>query len=172
MTINSIAELYSYSGYLRSVSDPASVKRISEITTLANSNTIEKIVSQDTKADAHVNPADDQSAAKLYDYRFLPNIPLFKTSEMGKTFNETEKTSKKEEDKKSFSYFINHTDQEEAAPQQDSTGKGFYIVLSDFAPQPQKKTSFSANELKQERINNTYHLSRFKSNGTLVNLTF
>lgn len=169
MTINAVAELYSSAGYIRTVSDSTAVKRISEITNLVTSSSIEKIAEKEESADTPVNNSGNNIA---YDFRFLPNIPLARSLETGKTFNETEKANKQEESEKSFDYYLGEEDVEESAPQKSDTGKGYYIVLSGQTPQSERKSSFNALELLHERIMNTYYPGRMRDNGTLVNLTF
>jgi hypothetical protein len=170
MTINAVAELYSSAGYIRTVSDSTAVKRISEITNLVTSSSIEKIAEKEESADTPVNNSGNNIA---YDFRFMPNIPLARSLETGKTFNETEKANKQEESEKSFDYYLGEeVDVEESVPQKSDTGKGYYIVLGGQTPQSERKSSFNALELLHERIMNTYYPGRMRDNGTLVNLTF
>lgn len=169
MTINAVAELYSSAGYIRTVSDSTAVKRISEITNLATSSSIEKIAAKEESADTPVNNSGSNIA---YDFRFMPNIPLARSLETGKTFNETEKANKQEDSEESFAHYLSEEDVEESTPQKSDTGKGYYIVLSGQTPQSEKKTSFNSLELLHERIMNTYYPGRMRDNGTLVNLTF
>jgi hypothetical protein len=174
MNIGAVAELYSSAGYIRTVSDSVAVKRVAEISNLVTSSTIEKIASQDDSKEASSTSVNNSNNNLTYDFRFLPNIPLAKTWETYKTFNETEKTNKEEESsQESTDYYVNEEEaSEESTPQTSNTGKGYYIVLSDSTPPQEKKTSYTAAELIQERIMNTYYPSRMRDNGTLVNLTF
>lgn len=172
MTISPIADLYSYGGYIRSAAGASAIKTVAEISSIINSAAAEKSASQDQKNNLVSENSDPKGNTVVYDYRFLPNVPVSKPQDTEKTFNEPQKTSKKDNDKKSFSNYLDEPETEEEAAPQETTGKGFYIVFNDSTPTPEKKTSFSAQELWQERIKNTYHLSRLKQNGALVNLTF
>ncbi len=170
MPVNPISDLYSLGGYIRTISDSSAVKRISEIALLANSG--DKVASQDQKDNYVTSQSEDKRNAVVYDFRFQPNVPVSKPLESGKPYNETQKTNKKESDKKSFSDILNDPDAEETtSTTKDLTGQGYYIVLNDQQPPPERKTTNTPQELWRDRINATYRLNRFRSNGTLVNLT-
>jgi hypothetical protein len=170
MPISPISDIYSLGGYIRSVSDSSAVKRISELALLANSG--EKISSQETKDNFVSSQLDDKKNSVAYDFRFQPNVPIAKPLETGKPFNETQKTNKKENDKKSFEDILQEPDTEEDnAPVKDLTGQGYYIVLNNQNPPPERKSSTTPAELWRDRIYATYRLNGFRSNGTLVNLT-
>ena len=174
MTISAVADLYARNGYIRTITDATAIKRVGDIVFSSGSSTIEKITSQDQKNTLVSDSAADKNSAQMYDFRFMPNVPLSRPLETSKTFNEPQKANKKEkeEDQKSFSEYFDDNESEPLITTEETTGKGYYIVLNDQTPPPEKKTSFTSQELWQERIMQTYRLSRMKANGTLVNLTF
>lgn len=169
MPITPISDLYSLGGYIRSISDSSALKRVSELAFLANST--EKISSEDKKDNFVSTQIDDNKSAVSYDFRFQPNVPLARPLETGKTFNETQKTNKKETDKKTFTDLSEETESDDESPVRDLTGQGYYIVINDQSPPPERNVSVTPEELWRDRINATYRLNRFRSNGTLVNLT-
>jgi len=172
MPVNPVSDLYSFGGYIRTVSDSSAVKRIAEVAFLASSN--DKIASQDQKDNYVSSQIEDKRNSVVYDFRFQPSVPIAKPLETSKPFNETQKTNKKENDKKSFSDILNDPDAEDTistTTTKDFSGQGYYIVLNNQQPPPERKTSNTPQELWRDRINATYRLNRFRSNGTLVNLT-
>jgi len=172
MTVNPIGNLLTYGGYVASTAGASAVKAAAEISSVLTGAINDKSLSQDQKNSIAADAAGEKSNPVVYDYRFMPSVPLAKSQDTEKAYNETQKTPKKEDNKKSFSEYLEQQDTEEEQQVRESTGKGYYIVFNDSAATPpEKKTQFTPQELWNERISNTYHLVRFKKNGTLVNLT-
>jgi len=172
MTISPVTDLNMYGGYIRVVSDSSTIKRVSEVSSLINSGTIDNAISEDKNGGITADAYENKNNITSYDYRYLSSVPLSGTSNADKPFNETQKTKEKGNGQKSFSDYYEASDEQEEAPAKETTGKGYYIVLSDMTPQPEKKTSFTADELVTERIKSTYRLTRMNANGALVNLVF
>ena len=172
MTVNPVSDILTYSGYIRSSANVAEIRRAADVISMAEKSIIEKKSSQDQKNTLITETADTKGSAAIYDYRFVPGAPISRPQESDKSFNETKKTVRKDPEQKNFQALLDEEEPEEEKSAPELTGKGYYIVFNNPAPAPEKKTTFSPVELWQERISNTYHLSRAKRNGTLVYLTF
>ncbi len=171
--ISPIADIYTNSGYIRAVSDSIAAKRISEVSNLAGSISVNKISSENSKDSSSINSISPDFYSRLA-YHFPQNSPLSKTQDTEKPFNDPQKVKKKDEQGKSFSDYMAGADTSEnqVKTAQENTGKGYYIVFNDPSPQTYTKPELSGQELFRQRISSTYHTGMMKENGTLVNLTF
>lgn len=172
MTVNPVSDIFTYGGYIRTSANVAEIRRAADVISMAEKSILDKNTSQEQKNTLVTESSDAKSSAAIYDYRFVPGAPLSRSQESDKAFNETKKTVRKDPEQKNFKALLDEEEPEEERPAPEVTGKGYYIVLNDPAPAPEKKTTFTPVELWQERINSTYHVSRSRRNGTLVNLTF
>jgi len=169
MTISPLYSNSAFSVYSRNAPSSDVIKQISNIAN-SNSSLQDKYISSEKNNQLASDQIENKTTTYI-NYAYQTNVQLNKLNRTEKNYSNLQKNSLKSTGQDKFSDFMDYKNVEESLPKEQTTGKGYYIVLSH------QNTSSDETHVKslpknsrKNRIADTYHLKYDHLVGTLVDL--